>query len=132
MWRTQPLSSPPARALTRRRTAEAEWFERLQEDKPLTRSTRSVTAFPFHVKSACAAVDPISSTKPLRTTTANVITVEAAVTEQLDVPVVSPSEEHPKKPTPPSSGKRERPQDSDLSHPLQTNGRGQEQRGNQL
>jgi len=116
MWRTEPLSSPPARSRVRRRTAEAEWFARLQEDKPLTWLTRSVSASPVHVKSSCAAVDPKISTKPLRATFANATI--AAIATGRGVAVVPPTEEHPNNPTtPPSSGKRKRPRYKELSHP---------------
>jgi hypothetical protein len=117
MWCTEPLSSPPARSLVRRRTAEFEWLARLQEDKPLTRSTRRTSTSPVHVMSSCAAVGPKFSTKPLRTT--SVHAVEAATTtEQRGVAVVSPPNEHPNKlSTHPSSNKRKRTQYNELSSP---------------
>jgi hypothetical protein len=114
MWRTEPLSSPPARSLVRRRTAEAEWFARLQQDKPLTWLTRGTSASPVHVKSSCAAVDLDISTEPLCTTSTNA-TIEAVLTEQREVTIVSPSKEHPNNLiTPPSSNKRKRPQSKEL------------------
>lgn len=116
MWRTEPLSSPPARSLVRRKTAEAEWFARLQDDKPLTWPTRNTPDSPVHVKSGCTAVNPNVSTKPLRTTSTNT-TIEATVTAQQGVSVVSSPKDYPKEPiTPPSSNKRKRPQYEELSH----------------
>lgn len=116
MWNTEPLSSPPARSFVRRRTAEAEWFARLQEDKPLTWSTRRTLASPVYVKSSCAAVDRKIFTKPLHATSTNA-TIEATATEQQGVTVVSPSKEFPKEPTTPPSNKRKRPQYMESSHP---------------
>jgi len=115
MWRTEPLSSPPARSFVRRRTAETEWFARLQEDKPLTWPTRSTSPSPVHVKSSCAAVDTSVSAKPLHTTTTNA-TIEATATELQDVSVVSPPKEPSKKPITPPSNKRKRSQFKELSH----------------
>ena len=115
MWNTEPLSSPPARSFVRRRTAEAEWFARLQEGKPLTWSTRGMSASPVHVKSSCAAVDPNVFTKPLHTASTNA-TDEATATEQQNVTVVSPSKEYAQEPiTPPSSNKRKISQYKELS-----------------
>ena len=117
MWNTEPLSSPPARSFVRRRTAEAEWFARLQEGKPLTWSTCNTTASPVHVKSSCAAVDRNAFTKPLHTASTNA-TIEVTATEQQGVTVVSPAKEYPQEPiTPPSSNKQKRPQYRELSKP---------------
>ncbi len=117
MWNAEPLSSPPARSFVRRRTAEAEWFTRLQEGKALTWSTRSTSASPVHVRSSCEAVDPNVFPKPLHTSSTNA-TIEATATEQQGVAVVSPLQEYSKEPiTPPSSNKRKRPQYEELSKP---------------
>ena len=114
MWNTEPSASPPAWSFVRRRTAEAEWFARLQEDKPLTWLTRSTSASPVHVKSSCAAVDPKIFTKPLHTTSTNA-TIEARARS---VAVVSPPKGYSKEPTtPPSSNKRKRPQCMESSSP---------------
>jgi len=117
MWGIKSLSSPPSRSLVRRTTAEAEWFGRLQEHKPLTWSKRNTSPSPVYLKSNCAVIELKFSTKPLHTTAANA-TTDTPATEQRVAPVVSPSKKHPRGPTtPPLSRKRRRPQGNGLSHP---------------
>jgi hypothetical protein len=117
MWHTEPLSSPPARSLVRRRTAEAEWFERLQGDTPLTRSMRSAPASPVHVNGGCAAADLDVFTKPLRIALTSA-TIELPATKEQEVVLSSPLKERIKiLSTPTSSRKRKRSQDDDLSSP---------------
>src|SRR5258708_7712098 len=90
MWNSYPLSSPPARALVRRRTAEADWFERLQEVKPLIWPTLSSSASSVHEKrSSHTAVDLRIPTKSLCPTPS--ATIEATATEQGRELVVPPS-----------------------------------------